>query len=468
MPRILLFLSFLLIAPAAQPYELTGYYWSSGSATFHTGIPGNSPSGESWQSAFTRAMDSWTEATVFQFNAVDQYLDPCAGRGDGNSSDDAVGIDFTADACGDSYGANVLAVTIQNGDCDDVDCNMVSFTDADIVFNEAEPWDVFAGPLPANNTIDFHRVALHELGHALGLGHEQNNDAIMQALVNDSNTLQLDDIDGTNIIYAGESNQNTVHGITVTLPQDSTLSGPSDSLDFSGSLDSDDDKFDNKFLDLYQYTFEYDSRVDILLDSSEMNPFLYLARISSTQDILGDWLFSDDNSGVGTNARLSNVDIQAGTYWIGVSSGSAGEQGSYSVSLNSSTSSEERSFSRMPSGFGLDVEINPNPNISGSLSQSDFVYEGKFIDLYQFDVLNPIDLRIDLRSAAFDTQLMLVDVLQGNVLGNLFLQNDDVTAGNSDSRLEETLQPGRYWIGVTSFENDEVGDYSISSTVVFP
>jgi hypothetical protein len=63
---------------------------------------------------------------------------------------------------------------------------------------------------------------------------------------------------------------------------------------------------------------------------------------------------------------------------------------------------------------------------------------------------------------------MLVDVLPGNVLGNIFLQNDDVTDGNSDSRLEQTLQQGTYWIGVTSFSNGEVGDYSITSTVIIP
>ena len=162
------------------------------------------------------------------------------------------------------------------------------------------------------------------------------------------------------------------------------------------------------------------------------------------------------------------AEIQAGTYWIGVSSGSDNEEGSYSVSLDSSSSGQENTFAKVPSGFGLDVEINPNPNISGGLSQVDFVFEGKFIDLYQFDVINPTNLRIDLRSSEFDTHLMLVDVLPGNVLGNIFLQNDDVTDGNSDSRLEQTLQQGTYWIGVTSFSNGEVGDYSITSTVIIP
>ncbi|MBT3532122.1 MAG: matrixin family metalloprotease [Gammaproteobacteria bacterium] len=467
LPFAFLFL-FLLIAPMAQSYEISENFWESGSATFHVGISGNSPSGESWKSAFTRAMDSWSDATAFQFFAVDDYIDPCNDRGNDLFGDDITGIDFTSTICGTEFNENVLAVTLTAGVCINTECTGGFFiSDADIVFNEAEPWDVYTGPLRFDNTIDFQRVALHELGHALGLNHEEDEVAIMQALVTDFDILQQDDINGANFIYGSESSQSTVHGIDVILPQNSSLSGPSNSLNFSGNLSSSDAKFDNKFLDLYQYTFENDSEVDIQLDSSELNPFLYLARISSTQDILADWLFTDDNSGSGTNARVT-ADIQAGTYWIGVSSGSDNEEGSYSVSLDSSSSGQENTFAKVPSGFGLDVEINPNPNISGGLSQVDFVFEGKFIDLYQFDVINPTNLRIDLRSSEFDTHLMLVDVLPGNVLGNIFLQNDDVTDGNSDSRLEQTLQQGTYWIGVTSFSNGEVGDYSITSTVIIP
>jgi hypothetical protein len=53
--------------------------------------------------------------------------------------------------------------------------------------------------------IDFHRVALHEFGHALGLDHPddhgQHVTAIMNSTITDIDTLQLDDINGVESLY---------------------------------------------------------------------------------------------------------------------------------------------------------------------------------------------------------------------------------------------------------------------------
>jgi len=455
--------------PAGYSFEFSGNFWESGTATFHIGLEGDSPTGGPWKSAFSEAMDSWTNATAFQFVAVDDFVDPCIARGDGLFGDEVTGIDFTDTICGTAYGENVLAVTLTAGTCigTDPDCPSFHITDADIVFNSNESWDVYTGPLRFNNTIDFRRVALHELGHALGLDHEQTNPSIMQALVDDSDTLQQDDIIGANFIYGAESTQSTVYGIDVVLPTDATISGPSNELQFDGSLENTDAQFDSKFIDIYQYTFENDSSIDIQLASNEFNTFLYLARISSTQDLLGEWVFTDDNSDSGTNSRIFE-DIQAGTYWIGVSSGSNNQQGDYSVTVNSSDNGPGGSFTRVPSGFGVDVEINPNPSISGALSGADFIFEGKFLDLYQFEVINPVSLRINLRSTEFDSFMILADVSGGTVGGQVFVQNDDVSSRNRDSQIERQLQPGTYWIAATSFDSDETGNYTITSTVILP
>ena len=50
--------------------------------------------------------------------------------------------------------------------------------------------------------IDLYRVALHELGHFMGLDHESSNVAIMQPVIGDIDELQQDDIDGANSLYA--------------------------------------------------------------------------------------------------------------------------------------------------------------------------------------------------------------------------------------------------------------------------
>ena len=86
-------------------------------------------------------------------------------------------------------------------------CNVPAafiITDADILFNSSEAWDVYSGSLRFDGDSEFERVALHELGHALGLNHSSANSAIMRAFVSDTDSLQSDDIAGIASIYGEE------------------------------------------------------------------------------------------------------------------------------------------------------------------------------------------------------------------------------------------------------------------------
>lgn len=80
--------------------------------------------------------------------------------------------------------------------------------DAAILFDSTRTWaPQYNGPLQA--TQDFHRVILHELGHALGLDHPdaagQNVVAIMNSTTSSIENLQLDDRNGINKLYGGAS-----------------------------------------------------------------------------------------------------------------------------------------------------------------------------------------------------------------------------------------------------------------------
>ncbi|KAJ9657276.1 hypothetical protein H2198_004399 [Neophaeococcomyces mojaviensis] len=61
----------------------------------------------------------------------------------------------------------------------------------DVHFDEAEDWTV---PLLGN-------VALHEIGHSLGLGHSSDPNAVMYYRANGQRTLQQDDINGIQALY---------------------------------------------------------------------------------------------------------------------------------------------------------------------------------------------------------------------------------------------------------------------------
>ena len=60
-----------------------------------------------------------------------------------------------------------------------------------------------SGVAPASNQIDLWSVVVHELGHALGLGHTEDSDNIMQAHYDDGFIRQLgaDDIAGVSCLY---------------------------------------------------------------------------------------------------------------------------------------------------------------------------------------------------------------------------------------------------------------------------
>ena len=100
---------------------------------------------------------------------------------------------FSYSVCGKVWGERVLAITLVS------EVGGIAMH-GDILFNPSVPYALYNGPVRGESR-DFGRVALHELGHFLGLNHETSAPSIMRPIVGDFENLFEDDKKGVNARY---------------------------------------------------------------------------------------------------------------------------------------------------------------------------------------------------------------------------------------------------------------------------
>jgi hypothetical protein len=168
-------------------YALEGPSWQGATTSFDYAIP--SSGGFNWAAALQQAMGDWTAVTPFTYVAVNQFANPCSDSGPNGAA-------FGSTDCGQAFGSGVLAITTYSYDENN------HFIHAGTVFNSGVNFSIYSGALQPSST-DFRRVAVHELGHALGMAHETNPDipAIMAPDVSNIETPTADDIAGVEALY---------------------------------------------------------------------------------------------------------------------------------------------------------------------------------------------------------------------------------------------------------------------------
>ena len=188
----------ILFSTPAGTYVIEGNKWPEAKTLFHVNIPG---AGGLWDDAFEEAMFRWNDETNFTFNIVrDSFGDPCR---DPNTSGARNGVAFSDSMCGFDWSDETIAITIIW-----VINNTNEIVQTGIVFNGNEDWEVYSGPWwrdPYFGFNDFRRIAVHELGHSLGLSHEDSVEAIMQSRAGDIEYPAADDIAGVNFLYPASS-----------------------------------------------------------------------------------------------------------------------------------------------------------------------------------------------------------------------------------------------------------------------
>jgi len=189
----------LLLALSSMPmfaFEIDGSKWPTGEIEYYVDMEGSAASGITWNAAFIAAMDEWNRETSFNFILREENRDPCAN--DGLNS-----VDFNDSFCGSAFGANTLAVTVRRFNA--AILGEPTIAEANIVVNQAKEFNIYDGSLSQIGIrgLDFRRISLHELGHAIGLDHERGNLAIMAPNIGNLDRLQADDIAGAEELYDG-------------------------------------------------------------------------------------------------------------------------------------------------------------------------------------------------------------------------------------------------------------------------
>ena len=146
----------------------------------------------SYNQSAADALNTWNARLVhMKFGAMIASPLPAADADADNS------VFFSDTVFGEAFGPNTLAITL-------ISTRGPARLETDVVFNRHETWNSYRGPSQAN-AFDFHRVALHEFGHVLGLEHPdeagQTVRAIMNSEISDLDALQADDIAGARSLY---------------------------------------------------------------------------------------------------------------------------------------------------------------------------------------------------------------------------------------------------------------------------
>ncbi len=195
-------LLFSLSGPGGA-YWRSGQRWASGARIvmhLQMGSSGGSllDGSSTWNTVAERTLSTWnTYLNGVSFSVI---RDSTAGTGFGNGTNNVI---WSRDMFGDSWGDAIAVARYSYWTSDN------TIAEADVLFDSNRSWNSYRGNLRSasggGTLFELQRVALHEFGHVVGLGHPdqhgQSVRAIMNSTISDIDSLQTDDTNGATAIY---------------------------------------------------------------------------------------------------------------------------------------------------------------------------------------------------------------------------------------------------------------------------
>ena len=192
----------LMFSAPAGGYWQSGQRWSADrSIVMHLQLGTSSAAlidgSPDWNTVTEGALGTWNPfLNRVSFRVVRDSTAAQAFRNNTNN------VTWGDDVYGDSFGDAVAVTRWLYRPSDN------SIIEADVILNRARNWNSYRGNLRSasgGTLYDLRRVALHEFGHVIGLGHPnehgQSVPAIMNSRVSNTDGLQSDDTDGARAIY---------------------------------------------------------------------------------------------------------------------------------------------------------------------------------------------------------------------------------------------------------------------------
>ncbi|HWC96993.1 MAG TPA: PPC domain-containing protein [Candidatus Sulfopaludibacter sp.] len=199
-------------------------------------------------------------------------------------------------------------------------------------------------------------------------------------------------------------------------------------------------------MDVYQFTLPVDSTVAAVMTSSQFDSYLQLT------DGSGNVLRRDDNS-YGYSDPLIVQFLPAGNYQLVARAASGTLGGLYQVNLLASAGPR-------PPFCASKGTLAPGDSITATLTYSACQFsDATFADVYQIILLADATIDLRLTSGDFDAYLVLKDAK-----ANLIAQDDD-GGGGTNSRIQQKLSAGTYYVYAKPFANYyALGSYTLSLT----